>query len=295
MRGGEGRVSGEYHQRSGEQQHVAALLHRHLVLFSLFAAAVDLAVGERIGSEIVRGEGEFPPAALRIAQNRPEHPFDQLRRGQEKERRRRIGHIHCRDAAVGEVLLREEKCTAVEVGGEFVGADRLSEGERAEPGVLFSAALPGVLQQHPVIALTLLAECGELFQRRFQHFAEAGERFPPVRAEFLPEIFDGGGIVIGDRHEPFLRSLCRKVEGQFRRQRLVFRFCLDREIEVVRLREFSGLRKCRSQRPARRDRGLLRGSRNDETALPPVDPQIISGDCQRLLIGRCGVEQLISG
>ena len=50
-------------------QHVAALLDGHLVLLGSLAAAVDLSGRGGIRTQVVRGEGKFPPRRGRVIEN----------------------------------------------------------------------------------------------------------------------------------------------------------------------------------------------------------------------------------
>ena len=91
----------EFEQSSGQKQHVAAFFDRHL----RFRVAVVLAVGQRISAEIMRGEITFPAPRFEKLKYRDQHGFEQLRRDEQKQRRRRISHVDRRNAAVGMVLL----------------------------------------------------------------------------------------------------------------------------------------------------------------------------------------------
>ena len=63
----------------GKDQQVAALFHRHLVVFGLLAAAVDLPVGQRIGAQIVRRKGQLPARQRGVLHHRLELRLKQLR------------------------------------------------------------------------------------------------------------------------------------------------------------------------------------------------------------------------
>ena len=71
------------------------------------AAAVDLAVGLRVGAEVVRGEGELPAVAGGVVHERHEERLGQRGAEQQELRRHRIEHVRGADAAVGVVLLAE--------------------------------------------------------------------------------------------------------------------------------------------------------------------------------------------
>ena len=53
-----------------EDDHVAGFFDGHLVVFGVFAAAVDLAVGEGVLAEVVGGEGEVPAGGGRRIRGR---------------------------------------------------------------------------------------------------------------------------------------------------------------------------------------------------------------------------------
>ena len=122
-----------------EDEHVAALLDGHLVFFGLLAAAVDLAVGERVLAEIVRGEGELPAGERGVFEDREELGFQQLGVEEEEERGGGVDDVDGGDAAVGEVLFGEEHGVAVGVGDELVRGDGLAVGEDGDVGVVFAA------------------------------------------------------------------------------------------------------------------------------------------------------------
>ena len=73
-----------------EDEQVAAFLDRHLVVLGALAAAVDLAVGEWVGAEVVRGEGPLPARQGGVVEDRLELGLEQVGLEEEEERRRRI-------------------------------------------------------------------------------------------------------------------------------------------------------------------------------------------------------------
>ncbi len=120
----------------GQDDHVAALLHRHLVLLGPLAAAVDLAVGQRILADVVRREGQAPARQAGVLEDERQHALGQRRVQQQKNGARRIGDVHGADAAVGEILLGEEERRAVDVGHQFVRGQGLAVGQDGDLGVL---------------------------------------------------------------------------------------------------------------------------------------------------------------
>ena len=138
-----GEVGVAFHLRDGadQEQQVAALLDGHLVVLAALAAAIDLAVGVRIGAEVVRREGELPALARGVVHERHEERLGQRRAEEQELRRHRIEHVRGADAAVGVVLLAELERLAVGVGDELARGEALAIGERAELGVFLAAGL----------------------------------------------------------------------------------------------------------------------------------------------------------
>src|SRR4051794_31878731 len=58
--GAEISISFNLRQRGQHDQHVTGLFDWHLIALGAFAAAIDLAVSQRISAEIVRREGKLP-------------------------------------------------------------------------------------------------------------------------------------------------------------------------------------------------------------------------------------------
>ena len=127
-------------QRRQHDQHIAALFHRHLVLFGALAAAVDLPVGLRIRAQIVRRERKAPAIHARVIHHRLQLRLQQARAEEQRERRAGIDHVHRGDAAVAEILLREVQRGAVGIGHQFVRGQRLAIGQHGELRVLLAAA-----------------------------------------------------------------------------------------------------------------------------------------------------------
>jgi hypothetical protein len=113
-----GEVGVSFHlcQSRQDQEHVAALLDRHLIVLGLLAAAVDLAIGHGVRAQVVRGKRELPSRRDRIVQHRHQHGLRE--RGAEEEQLRgcRVDHVHCGNAAVAEVLLGEPQGQALGIG-----------------------------------------------------------------------------------------------------------------------------------------------------------------------------------
>jgi len=137
-------------QRGQEDQHIAALFHRHLVLLGALAAAVDLSVGLRVGAQIVRREGEAPAVHARVIHHRLKLRLHETRAEEQREGRRGVDHVHGGDAAVREVLLGEVEGGAVGIGHQFVGGERLPVGQHGQLRVLFAAGLAEIGHQFRV-------------------------------------------------------------------------------------------------------------------------------------------------
>ena len=178
--------------RSREDQHVAALLDRHV-------AAVGLAVGQGVGDDIVCREGFGPLAALGVVEYEVEQGLRQLGVVVEEQRRRGVGDIDRTDRAVAEVLLREPCQLALRRLDEFVCGDSLTVGQSAEFGILFSAG--GVCLLHKLGVergaalherLVILGCGGELLGYRAVAVAV------PVGADVLTEILYRIDVVVAD-------------------------------------------------------------------------------------------------
>ncbi len=189
-------------ERPHEDQHVAAFLDRHLGLddvqgLVLVPVAIGLAVGERIGAEIVRGEGIRPIRTGAIGEVGIQHGADQ--RGVEGEEHRggRVGHIDGCDAAIGEILLGEQQRLAGGACGELVGRDGVTPAQREQRGVSLAGQGRGArgeirLERDATLANAVALAPGELHHRdRLQPVA------PPPRPQPLAEQLDGPFVVIG--------------------------------------------------------------------------------------------------
>ncbi len=129
-----GEIGVAFHLGDGREQdqQVAALLDRHLVLFRSLAAAIALAVGVRVLTEVVRCEGKLPTIGSRVVHERDEERLGQRRAEQQELRRHRIKHVGRADAAVRVVLLAELQRLAVAVGHELAGSEALAVGQGAQ-------------------------------------------------------------------------------------------------------------------------------------------------------------------
>ena len=79
--------------RGKQDEHVARFLNGHLIFLRALATAIHLAVGMRIGAEVMRGKGEFPPLRGRVIHERNDERFGKCRPEQKELRRHGIKHI----------------------------------------------------------------------------------------------------------------------------------------------------------------------------------------------------------
>ena len=181
------------------QQHITALLHRHLVFLiqhmGVVIQAVHLAVGQRILSHIVRRVGEGPLNGIRQMEDGIHHAFHQLRAVFQVQRHGGIGEIHCADAAVAVALFGEEFQLSVH-HNQLVGGDTLPV-SHGQDIVIFSADLfgfgPKLLVEggSPGVDLLVITDGG------VQSFLKGGAVGFPISVRILSEILDGFQIVVG--------------------------------------------------------------------------------------------------
>ena len=95
-------------------EHVAGLFDGHLIFIGPFAAAVGLAVGERVGAEVVRGEGEAPAIGERgVLHQGAELGLKQGGIEEEEEWSGGVEDVDGTDRAIRGVLLAEDEGLAV--------------------------------------------------------------------------------------------------------------------------------------------------------------------------------------
>ena len=185
-------------QRRQQDQHIAALFHRHLVLFGALAAAIDLAVGLRIRAQIVRREGEAPAIHARVIHHGLELRLQQARAEEQRERRAGIDHVHRGDAAVAEILLRKVERGAIDIGHQFVRGQRLAIGQHRQ---FARTSAPPALRRS---AISSVSKRLRAFEQRIVLAARAAQQVggrravaPPPGALLALEVFDGVEIVVG--------------------------------------------------------------------------------------------------
>ena len=113
-------------QRRRQQQHIPALLNRHLPLRH-GAVAVYLPVKNGIGAHIMGGKGERPALAGGKPEHRAQHALNQRRIVQQKHRHGGVADIHRSSAAIGEALLRDIQQLAVFIHHQLVRRRDLPE------------------------------------------------------------------------------------------------------------------------------------------------------------------------
>ena len=184
-------------QGGHEDQHVAALLDRHLVLLRALPAAVDLTVAERVRPEVVRGERELPVGRARVVEDRRQHGPQQVRVQEQEERGGWVSHVNSGDAAIRKVFFGQEQRRAVEVHGELMGGDTLAEGEGTEGGELLAAGLPQVGGDLGIEFLTTGRQAQIVGLGGLEQLADPRAVPAPVGADPAVEVFDGEDIVVG--------------------------------------------------------------------------------------------------
>ena len=275
-----------------DQEDIAGLLHRHLVDLGPLAAAVNLAVGDRIGPQVVRGEREFPSARGRVVQDRGQRRLGQGRAEQEEDRRRRVDHVDGGDAAVAEILLREQQRLAVRVGHQLVRRQRLAIGERGHFGVLLAAGPGEVGHQLGVEGRGSIAEGVVSGLGPVEEVVDRRPVAGPVGAEVAAEIGDRKAVVVGQhqvlRDGPVAHRAQVDGEGQ------------DGRVDVGRpghpgvdsvgeLAVAAERIDARAIGPDRRQCPRLGGR---GVGVSPVDPEVVPLAPEDILIGRADPEDL---
>ena len=197
-------------------QHVAALLHRHLIFEIVHRRArgeevvgrrglsvvrvrrgVDLTGGAGIAAHVVGREIVCPDGHGGELQHRAAQRVDQLRRVLQEQRNGRIAHVHGSDAAVGVVLLGQKRHIAAGRGDELVGAQSVPP-RRARQRLIVLAEGRGI-GQHARVRL------GAAPKQRVELLRGLANRVGDLRAvSAIPrlaqvaEVVDGGNVVVGN-------------------------------------------------------------------------------------------------
>src|SRR5436190_13077997 len=107
-------------QRSKQQQHVAALLHRHLVFVGSLSPAVNLAVRFGVSAKVVRSKGKMPPARSCVLHQRTQLSLHQLRVEKEEKWGGWIDHINGGNAPITEILFGKQHWLSVNIHGQLM-------------------------------------------------------------------------------------------------------------------------------------------------------------------------------
>jgi len=194
------RVAPRLRQGREEDEHVARLLHRHLVLLARRPAPVHLTVREGVLPYVVGREGEGPEIRGRVLQHRHDRRLHQRGTGQEQDGRLGIEHVHRARAAVAEVLLREEERPPRRVGHELARGEGLAEGQGADGRVLGAAAALQVRHEFAVESLAPSRHLGGVAQgigdEACRVCAVAAPEGPKVAAEVLHAVV----VIVSDDH-----------------------------------------------------------------------------------------------
>ena len=187
-----------------EQDQVAALLDRHHVglVLRVLAAAVDLAVGLRIGADVVRGERELPARRRAVDHRGGDQRLGVGRTHQQELRRGGVDDVDGGDAAVAAVLLGEEHRLLVGVGRQSAAGQRLAIGQRGDLRVADAARPRQVGHQVGVERLAAPDQPGIVSLGGLEQLGGAVAVPPPVRAELLAEELDRVDLVVRDHQVP---------------------------------------------------------------------------------------------
>src|SRR5262249_7446205 len=150
-----------------------------------------LPIRERILSEVVRRIGPWPPGQRGVVENWPQLSLEQGRGDQQEEGRRRIGYVHGRDTAVGEVLFGKVERRAIQIRGQLVRGHRLAVCENSDISVLGAA---GPLKVGPQLAIELFAARGYLIVLRGsapQQVRGPAAVAPPPRPQVSLKVLNG--------------------------------------------------------------------------------------------------------
>ena len=192
-----------FHLRDGaeQQQQIAALLDRHLVLLGAFAAAINLAVRLGISAEVMRRERELPTFACRIVH---EGHKERLRRrwSEEQElRRHRIKHVRSANATVRVVLFAELERLAIVIGDELASRETLAVGERSQFCILLAACAREVGHEFLVERFATFLQRLIISRGGLEQIGGLPAVAAPVRPEVLLHVLDRVEIVVGE-HQP---------------------------------------------------------------------------------------------
>jgi len=190
-------------QRCNHQDNVSGLLHRHLILFVDFTAAVLLSVCEWINPEIVRCKGKLPLWRLRVSK----YGF-QLRllrvfgAEQQEHGRRRIQHVDRGNGTVAEILLRHEERRAIPGLNQLVGTNRLTECEYGNCGVLRTAHSNQVRSSSASYRSDRFSSGAYSRSAASSMLSNLGNCLCQYGSSFSMHVLDGIAIVVAEQNPP---------------------------------------------------------------------------------------------
>ncbi len=261
-------------QRVHQHQHVAALLHRHLVLFRLLPTAIHLPIRQRKLPQVMRRKRKVPPVRQRrVRQHRQHLRLQQLRIKEQQHRRRRINHIHRSRIPIRKVLLLKQHRPPLVIGHQRPRRNRLPVRQRTQVRIMLPTHLRQVRHQLPVKTLPLRLQRRQLPLRRIQHLAHGHPVSLPVRPQVRPQVLDRILLRVAHRHMPRHRRPPNLTKRQHRLQARC-PVLPHRLPDRVRARHRPTLRK-RLKLTFRNGRLRRLVLRHRQVEIPPIHPQII--------------------
>ena len=174
------------------------------ILVFLAVKAVNLSREERIRSRIMRRKVEFPRVALRKTVDGAHHAANEFGIINQKQRDRRIAHVHRRGTAVGETFLRGEKKLALFGHAELVCGKRLTVGKLEHFGIFLAAGANAVEEKS--LGKLFAGKIGLFIAvKRFgKSFFDGFSLVIPNRRNRLAEVIKALYVVVGKEHQRFL-------------------------------------------------------------------------------------------
>ena len=148
------------------------------------------------------GKGFVPLSAFAVIENRVQHAFQQFRIIEQKQRGRRISHIHRADRTVAEIFFGKKKQVALGIFHQFMRGDRLPVSHGTKFGIFFSSRLFRIFHQAVIKTAATVHERtilrGGLFKSLPDIFFSV--MFPVSHAVIL-KILDSIEVVIANHQE----------------------------------------------------------------------------------------------
>ena len=193
---GEVRIPFHFRDRSHQEQQIAGLFDGHLVPRRALAAAVNLAVGVRIGAEVVRRERKIPALARGVIHERHEKRFGHGRSEQQELRRHGIKDIRRSNAAIGMILLAELQRLAIGIRDKFARGEALAIGERRELRVLLATGLDEIGHQFAVERFAAFPQRFVVVGGRPEQIGRLPAVATPVGPQILFHVLDRVEVVV---------------------------------------------------------------------------------------------------